>query len=700
MDNRIGQEEKLRQLNRTLKALRHSSQAMMRAVDEASYLQAVCQVVVEDCGHALIWIGFAEEDAAKTVRTVAHAGFDEGYIQALRISWADNDRGRGPTGTAIRTGKLSLCRDILTDERFGPWRQEALKRGYASSVVLPLLAQGGAFGALTIYSTQADAFADDELELLGQLAEDLAYGIRAIRLREAHARAEAELQETSKLKRMKQVLQHSEARYRSLVTATAQIVWMTNAQGEIVGELPAWQAFTGQTPQAYQGLGWTEAVHPEDRPRTMEVWFEAVGSRRLYETEYRLRHHDGQYRQVAVRGVPVLESDGSVREWVGTCTDITEAKAAERRRNFTNALLALFAQKGSSKEYLDSVVEVLRQWSDCQALGIRVTTAEQEIPYAAWQGFEPGFLELENRLSLQRDNCCCIRVISQSFAPADTALRTPKGSLCCDNGMTMLEELPPAQPPVYRGTCAKYGFASLAIIPIRYRDKVLGALHLADPRPNHFPRRTVEFIEAMAPLIGEAIHRFQAEAELATYRDHLEVLVRQRTSELEAANARLQVEISQRRRAQAALQETAQELERSNRDLEQFAYVASHDLQEPLRAVGGFVKLLQRRFPDKLDAKAREYITGAVEGATRMQTLITDLLTFSRVGTQGRAFARADLNLLLRDALENLQFSLQAAEAQVTHEPLPSLVVDATQVVQLFQNLIGNAIKFRAERPP
>jgi light-regulated signal transduction histidine kinase (bacteriophytochrome) len=123
-------------------------------------------------------------------------------------------------------------------------------------------------------------------------------------------------------------------------------------------------------------------------------------------------------------------------------------------------------------------------------------------------------------------------------------------------------------------------------------------------------------------------------------------------------------------------------------------------LQEPLRAVGGYVKLLQHRFPEKLDDKAREYVTGAADGAERMQRLISDLLAFSRVGTKGVAFAPTDLNALLRDALNNLQASTKEAGAKVTSDPLPSLSVDATQIVQLFQNLIGNAIKFHSDLTP
>ena len=144
----------------------------------------------------------------------------------------------------------------------------------------------------------------------------------------------------------------------------------------------------------------------------------------------------------------------------------------------------------------------------------------------------------------------------------------------------------------------------------------------------------------------------------------------------------------------------AAELKRSNLDLEQFAYVASHDLQEPLRAVGGYVKLLERHLGTRLDAKGQEYVAGAFEGALRMEQLINDLLNFSRVGTHGGQFVPTSLEVPLQHALRNLQVSLQSVEAGVTHDALPTLAVDATQLMQVFQNLIGNALKFRGEQPP
>ena len=185
-------EKTLLRLNRTLAAHSASDQALIRATDESSYLAEVCRIVVEDCGHAMVWIGYKEDGDDKRVRPVASAGFEEGYLGMLNVTWADGERGRGPTGTAVRTGRPAKCRNMLTDPVFAPWRDEAVRRGYASSVALPLLQNGTTFGAIMIYSSEPDPFSDDEVKLLADLTDDLALGITTLRLRTAHAEAERE----------------------------------------------------------------------------------------------------------------------------------------------------------------------------------------------------------------------------------------------------------------------------------------------------------------------------------------------------------------------------------------------------------------------------------------------------------------------------------------------------------------------------
>jgi light-regulated signal transduction histidine kinase (bacteriophytochrome) len=159
-------------------------------------------------------------------------------------------------------------------------------------------------------------------------------------------------------------------------------------------------------------------------------------------------------------------------------------------------------------------------------------------------------------------------------------------------------------------------------------------------------------------------------------------------------------DITERKRAEEALKEKTEELARSNQDLEQFAYVASHDLQEPLRMVTSYVQLLSQRYKDKLDSDAGEFIGFAVDGAIRMWKLINDLLTYSRVGTRGKELESTDCEAVLNQSLNNLKVAIEEKGAVVTHDPLPTVMADNLQMGQLFQNLIGNAIKFRGNEPP
>jgi light-regulated signal transduction histidine kinase (bacteriophytochrome) len=159
-------------------------------------------------------------------------------------------------------------------------------------------------------------------------------------------------------------------------------------------------------------------------------------------------------------------------------------------------------------------------------------------------------------------------------------------------------------------------------------------------------------------------------------------------------------DITARQRAAEALRQKAEELARSNAELEQFAYIASHDLQEPLRTAGSFAQLLQKRYQGKLDQTADEFIGYIVDGTQQMQRLISDLLTFGRVGTRGKAFEPADCAAVLAQAVAQLQIAIEESGAVVTHDPLPVLDADPDQLGQLLQNLIGNSIKFHAAARP
>lgn len=186
-------EETLLRLNRTLRAISNSNQALMRVTDEKTFLQQACKIIVEDCGYPMVWVGIAEDNEEKTVRPIAYFGFDKEYVKSLNITWADTSRGRGPTGRAIRTGEPQFCENMQTDPLFEPWRKEASKRGFASSIALPLKSGNKVFGALTLYSKEPNVCSEDEIKLLMELASDFAHGIMLLRLRKEKEAADAQI---------------------------------------------------------------------------------------------------------------------------------------------------------------------------------------------------------------------------------------------------------------------------------------------------------------------------------------------------------------------------------------------------------------------------------------------------------------------------------------------------------------------------
>lgn len=214
-------QQQLQRLNRSLRTLSECNQALVRATDEPTLLQDVCRIVVEIGGYRAAWIGFAEQDESKRVRPVAQAGYSQDYLQSIQITWSDTELGRGPTGTAIRTGQACIAQDIVNDPNYQLWRDAASRCGCASSIALPLIVERQPLGALHIYASHPHAFDAPEVKLLSELANDLAYGIAALRTRISHQQAEVALRD-------------SEAKFRMFLEMASEAVIVSNVRGEIV----------------------------------------------------------------------------------------------------------------------------------------------------------------------------------------------------------------------------------------------------------------------------------------------------------------------------------------------------------------------------------------------------------------------------------------------------------------------------------
>jgi PAS domain S-box-containing protein len=178
---------------RALAMVNACNSVVIHATGEDRLLADICRGIVQIGGYELAWVGYAQKDEARSVRPMAHAGRNGDYVEHVEASWGDNERGRGPTGTAIRTGKVAIARDTGSDPNYGPWRRRASEKGYRSSATMPLKAEGETYGALMVYAGEPDAFDAEEIRLLTEIADDLAYATAALRTRTAREVAEEEL---------------------------------------------------------------------------------------------------------------------------------------------------------------------------------------------------------------------------------------------------------------------------------------------------------------------------------------------------------------------------------------------------------------------------------------------------------------------------------------------------------------------------
>ena len=317
-------------MNRELRAISECNKAMMRASDEQGLLTDVCRSICATVGYRMAWVGIAEYNEAKSIRPLAWGGAEDGYLANASITWADTERGRGPTGLAVRTGKTNFFQDFATEPRAAPWRVDAIARGYRSSIALPLYDMGGnVFEVFTLYASEPNGFTPAEVKLLEELAGDLAFGIMVLRERATRKQAEEALNETQKTLEEAQRIAHVGSWERKSITG--DVHWSKELYA-IYGVDP--MSFVPKT------NSFAEFIHPEDQESVNRIMNQIITRGKLAAMDFRIVLNDKTIRYLhATSEIATFDETGKPFVLVGTTQDITESRKAEERVNNLNQML-------------------------------------------------------------------------------------------------------------------------------------------------------------------------------------------------------------------------------------------------------------------------------------------------------------------------------------------------------------------------
>lgn len=357
-------EARLQTTNRALQLRSACNQSLVQAINEVVLLAEICRLIIEVGGYRFAWVGFAEHDEARTVRPVWQAGYESNYLASVRITWSDDESGEGPTGTAIRTGRPAVVRNLMTDPHYAPWRVRALECGFASSIALPLIVEGQIDGALNIYAAEPDAFTAEEIQLLGKLADDVAYGLSALRVR-------------ARQQRMAVALQESEERFRHLAEAAFEGIAVSR-QGRLIDVNQQLADMLGYVPAELIGREILNFVDPEAR----ELVQTRLQTGILEPVEHMLQRKDGSTFPVEVRVRTALYRGEMVR--ISAIRDITERKRAEEALRESAERLKLALQAANAGAWEWNIATGRTIWSDENYRVMGLVPGSAEACYANW----------------------------------------------------------------------------------------------------------------------------------------------------------------------------------------------------------------------------------------------------------------------------------------------------------------------------
>ncbi len=605
--------------------------------------------------------------------------------------------------------------DVVKDSNF-PRAQIAAKDGLHGAFGFPVVLGGEVLAVMEFFSREVRPLDTDLLQMFAVIGSQIGQFIER--------------------KRAEGALREAEAKYRRLVEQLPAITYMAEfgPAGRWLYVSPQIETLLGFKAQEWMADPELSArqIHPEDRKLMRAEETRSRTSGDVLRTEYRMRARDGRVVWFRDEAIVVKDVAGQPLFMQGLMFDITERKQADealreaeaKYRTLVEQLPAItyIAEFGSAGRwtYVSPQIERIlgfapNEWMDRAELWIdqihpddrqRVLTEESDSRATG----EPVRCEYrmrarDGRVVWFRDEAAIIK--DQAGKPLylhglmfDITERKQADELVRESEKRFRDLFESSPDAIFvedlNGNVLDVNPAACRLHAID-RTKLLG-MHASELVAPEMRQK----VEQRAPKIASGeLNNIESVNLAADGRVFPVSITISRVDYQGQPAVLLHVrDITARKKAEAEAEQKRKELVRSNKELEHFAYIASHDLQEPLRMVASYTQLLAKRYQGKLDKDADEFIHYAVDGARRMQQLINDLLTYARITTRGKPFQPTDCSAMLQRVMDNLKIAIEEGRAEVTHDPLPTVVADPTQLSQVFQNLIGNAIKFRDKKPP
>ena len=688
--------EELKTSARALRTISECNRALVRVTSEPALLNEICRVLVDQGGFRMAWVGFAEKDGQKSVNRAAAAGFEDGYLENARITWDERDpNGQGPTGIAIRSGQISICQDIRTDPKLLPWREAAIQRGYAASITLPLTSGGETFGVLILYSAQAHSFNHTEIQLLSQLADDLAFGVQSLRTREARRRAETALRE-------------SEEQFRAMAEGLPQLVWMCRPDGAFVYFNQRWVNYTGLTLDESYGDGWRKPFHPDDQPRVQAAWQRAFQLNEPFSVESRLQRLDGSYRWWLIQAKPLHDANAVVLKWFGTCTDIEELKNAE----LVQAHLAAIVEFSSDAIVSRDLAGIITSWN-AGAERLFGYTAAEMIGSSVLRLIPPSLAasegQIEQRLSKGEhvDEFETVRItkdgrhlpVSIVASPikdkagkiigiSRTARDISQLKLHQERIELQLSALEAAANAIvitdFKGVIewVNPAFSQMTGYP---REEAIGQ----NPRVLSSGQNSPAFFATMwgtiltgNPWHGQLVNRRK---DGSLYTEEMTITPVRGVDGQVAHFVAIKQDITQKLLFEKQLQQS-QKMEA----IGTLAGGIAHDFNNILAAMVGYAHLLRQDTAD--NPAAQEEVTEMVVAMDRAKELVLQILTFCRQKERKPEIIKLDK--VVKEAMRFLRASMSAQIAMELKlsEQAPAILADPTQIYQVVVNLATNSL--------